>query len=154
LLALAACSAPQRRPPRFELRQSAPLAGLPTDQHGWPAAEWWKEFRDPQLDALMELALAHAPELDVAEARYRSAMAGGATARADARPQLDGIASASRAHIVAGKPAVANDAANGASSGGTGQGGGFTLPSCVTSAAGIADFSYDFDWWGKHRAAI
>jgi len=154
LLALAACSAPQRRPPSVALRESAPLAGLPTDQHGWPAAQWWKEFHDAQLDALMDLASAHAPQLDVAQARYRSAVAGASIARAEARPQLNGIASASRAHIVAGNPKAAPSGAPSAAGAQSGAQGGFMLPSYVTSIAGIGDFSYDFDWWGKHRAAI
>jgi len=162
---LSGCAAPTRHAPRVPLRTEAPLAGLPAATAGWPAAEWWKDFHDAQLDALVELATARAPALDVAAARYRQAAAGVDAARADSRPELTGLASASRAKIGSGKPnaAAANGGSTTGGAGGTSgngsgaaasAGGGFTLPSYVTSVVALADFSYDFDWWGAHRAAI
>jgi len=150
-LSLGACAAPQRRPP-LPMRPDVPLAGLPATHSGWPSAQWWKEFHDAQLDALIDRAMLQAPSLDAAQARYRSALAGVDAARADARPQITGLASASRARIDQGRSGSAAGSAQGAASAQGGQ--GLMLPSYVTSGLALADFSYDFDWWGKHRAAI
>lgn len=42
-------------------------------QGEWPAEEWWKAYNDPQLNALMDEALAGSPDLKIAEARMREA---------------------------------------------------------------------------------
>jgi NodT family efflux transporter outer membrane factor (OMF) lipoprotein len=51
-------------------------------------AQWWKAFRDPQLDALIERTLAGNPGLKAALARVRIAQAGLSVARAQSRPQV------------------------------------------------------------------
>ena len=40
-----------------------------------PVARWWAQFRDPELDRLIEAALATNPSVDVATARLRQARA-------------------------------------------------------------------------------
>src|SRR5207247_10719535 len=41
----------------------------------WPADQWWRAFGDPQLDALIDEALAGSPNLAIAAARVRRAEA-------------------------------------------------------------------------------
>ena len=61
------------------------------------AADWWRGFDEPALDALIERALAGNPTLKVAEARERRALAAVAGARAAGGPQLDASRGRSRA---------------------------------------------------------
>ena len=64
-----------------------------SDSSVWPDEDWWKEFADPQLDALVSEALANSPDVVAAAARLRRAAA---TAREEggARlPSLDASAS-------------------------------------------------------------
>ena len=90
-LLLSACvSAPTTTP---QATRAAPetlgLSGPAAAQ--FPDA-WWKAFRDPQVDRLAELTLAHNPTLQGALTRIRAAQAALSVARADDMPQanLDG----------------------------------------------------------------
>lgn len=87
-IALAGCAAaplPELRPPVPDHWRHAADAAVraPTDLHGW-----WHAFGDPQLDALVDQALAR--NLDVAQAveHLRAARALHRTAGARFRPQL------------------------------------------------------------------
>ncbi|MBX3586822.1 MAG: efflux transporter outer membrane subunit [Ramlibacter sp.] len=51
-------------------------------------AEWWREFGDPQLDALVAQALQDSPSLKLAQARLARAQAVTEVANAATRPQL------------------------------------------------------------------
>ena len=57
-------------------------------QTAWPVDRWWQSYGDPQLDALVDEALAHSPDVAAASARIRQAR--GATRQADAAtlPQI------------------------------------------------------------------
>ncbi len=47
-----------------------------TDTSGaWPTDQWWKAYGDPQLDALIDEAIAGSPDARIAEARLRQAQA-------------------------------------------------------------------------------
>jgi len=89
-LALGACAPMGARlapPPRLEAAQ---LAGV--DGASAPPAladRWWESFRDPQLDALVDEALAHSPTLAGARARLDSANALARAARAGRLPSTD-----------------------------------------------------------------
>ncbi|MDB5482232.1 MAG: efflux system, outer rane lipoprotein NodT family [Caulobacteraceae bacterium] len=54
----------------------------------WPADGWWKRYGDPQLDALMDEAVAGSPTLAQAQARVVTARAATAVAAAQELPQL------------------------------------------------------------------
>lgn len=54
------------------------------------SAEWWREFGDPQLDALIAQALAGNPNLKVAQARLARAQAVTEVAGAATLPQVNG----------------------------------------------------------------
>ncbi len=83
-LLVAGCAAPATR------QMVAPVApaalGL-TGQAPPVAADWWRGFGDPQLDALVAQAVAGNPSLDAALARVAQAQAVLSTRRADTGPQ-------------------------------------------------------------------
>lgn len=138
-LLLASCTAPERPKPEFSLRDQAPLAGLPDSAPGWPAANWWQHFHDPQLDKLMATAMAGAPTLDVAMARYRQASSDIARKEADKNIEITGYGTAgyslSDIDADAGNSHINN----------TTQG--------VAAIVG-ARLSWDLDLWGKKEAAL
>lgn len=137
-LLLAACSVPSR-PELPPLRSEAPLAGLPAQAGGdWPDPQWWRAFADPQLDALEERALADAPALDEARRRFDTAtraidVAGasaGLSARANAQLQRQRL---SENGLI--PPRFL----------------GFTW---YNQGDLSLEFEYDFDFWGRTRAAV
>lgn len=94
---LAGCAAPDLGP-RPELATparyaaSASLANVPATP--WPAAEWWRGYGDPQLDALIGEALAGSPDIAIAQARVRTARGAAQEAGAAGLPTLDAEGSA------------------------------------------------------------
>jgi hypothetical protein len=76
--ALCACaSLPPPPPPRQaktpEAYETARSFAAPTGE--WPVDAWWKAYGDPQLDSLIDQALAGSPDLAEAAARVRAARA-------------------------------------------------------------------------------
>ena len=59
----------------------------------WPSDRWWAAYGDPQLDQLIEEALAGAPDLAKARARLREAEAFRETAASTLGPHLAAVAS-------------------------------------------------------------
>jgi len=88
--------------------QDADSLGLPAssaDAHAataqdsqatFPSVDWWKSFGDPQLDHLVDQALADSPSLRAAAARVVKAQSAVGIARADDWPQLNGELDAQR----------------------------------------------------------
>jgi NodT family efflux transporter outer membrane factor (OMF) lipoprotein len=58
----------------------------------WPRDQWWKTYADPQLDALIDEALNHSPDLKAAQARVRMAQAQLEVTGAAALPSVSGDA--------------------------------------------------------------
>jgi NodT family efflux transporter outer membrane factor (OMF) lipoprotein len=56
----------------------------------WPRTDWWKAWGDPQLDALVDKALADQPNLQTVQARLVQAQAAVDVAGAARRPQVGG----------------------------------------------------------------
>ncbi len=54
----------------------------------WPDDHWWATFGDPQLDGLIDEALAASPAIDAADARTRKALAQSGLADAMRKPLL------------------------------------------------------------------
>ncbi len=73
-------------PGRFQASTS--LGRTPVSDVAWPKAQWWNAYGDPQLDALMQEALAGSPGLAIADARTRKAFAQAGLAEAGLRPTL------------------------------------------------------------------
>jgi multidrug efflux system outer membrane protein len=137
LLLLAACVTPPPRSAPPTLPESVPLteSGQGT---AWPAREWWRDFHDQVLDALIERALAQGPDLAVAAARFDAARAGVSAARAEGGMQIGATAAASRNRL--------SD---------TG-----LIPPKFLGYSWYNQFdlgleaSYTFDWWGRNRASV
>ncbi|WP_456269341.1 efflux transporter outer membrane subunit [Kushneria sp. AK178] len=149
-LLLSACGAPAMAPADLPLREHAPLAGLAHDQKSpgqWPDARWWHAFDDPQLNELIERAMREAPSLDSARARFEAASRQLEGRQADTRAQLEGSARANRSisHTDLDYPALGLPGFEAGSAGDT-----------QRSNTGLAtlSFGWEFDWWGKKRAAI
>lgn len=137
-LTLAGCMIPAKvRHPA--LRDDVPLAGLPTKAGaGWPAADWWRAYDDPQLDQLIALAMKQSPDLAQAHARVQTAEQSVHIAAAQAGLTINGNAQLARQRM--------SDY-------------GLIPPSLLgfnwyNQADLSAQLQYDFDWWGKKRASI
>jgi NodT family efflux transporter outer membrane factor (OMF) lipoprotein len=103
----------------------------------WPAGDWWKPFGDAQLDALEDEALRASPTLAAAEARVRKAGALAQEAGAVLKPQVTGNASLTRDRFSEN----------------------YIFPppfggSWYTQPSASINFAYEFDFWGKNRAAV
>ena len=69
------------------LTSAQALKDARVDAAAWPADGWWRSYGDPQLDALVEEALAGSPSLAIAQARLRAAQAQTVAARAGLAPR-------------------------------------------------------------------
>ncbi|MDQ7994797.1 MAG: efflux transporter outer membrane subunit [Luteibacter sp.] len=137
-VSLAACHVPAKID-RPALRDDVPLAGLVTDQRpGWPAAEWWRAYGDPQLDMLMDMALRGAPDLAQAKTRVDSAQQNIRVAAAQAGLRVDGSAQVARQRMSEHGLIPAQFL-------------GFTWYNQADLGVQV---SYDFDWWGKKRFTL
>jgi NodT family efflux transporter outer membrane factor (OMF) lipoprotein len=90
LALLAGCATHSDIQPQAKLNNPAQLGAL--DQAGLLAAgvrqDYWKQLGDPQLDALVEEALADAPGIKVADSRIRRALAITDAAQSALLPQV------------------------------------------------------------------
>jgi NodT family efflux transporter outer membrane factor (OMF) lipoprotein len=125
--------AAQLNPQTLHAQQT--LASAKLDATAWPADSWWRSYGDPQLDALVDEALAGSPTLQTAEARLRAAQAQAIAAHAALIPSgaLDGSVTRQRFPEDALYPPPL--------------GGRYWTQGQLT-----LDFSYDLDFWGHNRA--
>ena len=139
LLTLTACAAPPARPDHPALRDAVPLAGLqaPTGA-GWPDAQWWRAYGDPQLDMLIDRALRQAPDLALAQSRVQGAEQSARLAAAQAGLSVNGNAQVSRQRMSEHGLIPSRFL-------------GFTWYN--QADLGI-QLQYDLDWWGKRRAGV
>jgi NodT family efflux transporter outer membrane factor (OMF) lipoprotein len=104
----------------------------------WPAAGWWKHYGDPQLDGLIEAALAGSPSIAIADARLRRARSSQDSARGALAPQL-----AANNAVTLQKHSE-----------------NYLTPREMTPQGwddygrASLDFSWELDFWGKNRAAL
>ena len=115
----------------------------------WPDQAWWRGFNDPQLNSLMDEALANSPDLAAAQARLDKAEAveGQVKAAMDADLTLNASASSTKGSLNMGTP----NSVPGFS--------GFSpkdlLPHGYWNLGRISlDANYDLDLWGKSHAAL
>ncbi len=96
-LALAGCADMSGIAPQARLRdaQSVGLAQQASPAFA-PAAQWWREFGDEQLNGLIDRALRGNPTLKLAQARLARAQAAGEAAGAAQLPQVNGSFDATR----------------------------------------------------------
>jgi NodT family efflux transporter outer membrane factor (OMF) lipoprotein len=113
------------------------LVAVPAKADAWPTGDWWQAYGDPQLDALIGEALRGSPTLAIARARVEQADALARTADAARRPQLGAAANADRQRYS--------------------ENGLFPPPiagAMLTTGQLAANFSYQFDFWGRQRSAL
>ena len=104
----------------------------------WPQANWWEGYNDPQLSALITEALANSPTLAQAQARVRAASADVEGAHGAAGPNLSLNASAveqKQSYNFGIPPAFVPQGYN-------------------DYGRATLNFNYEFDFWGRNRAAI
>jgi len=65
----------------------------------WPAAQWWKQYGNPELDSLVEAALRDAPSVAAAQSRLDAAAAVVKTAFAERQIQVTADAQAQRQRL-------------------------------------------------------
>jgi multidrug efflux system outer membrane protein len=139
-LTLAGCAPmPQEQQalPQRDLADAQLATSIRLARDGWPDAQWWSAYNDPQLNALITQALRDAPTLQVAATRIGAAHAALQVQRAAQGLNVDFKASANRQRYSA-----------------TGL---FPAPiggSIYNEATLQLGGTYDFDWWGLHRAQI
>ncbi|SEI87367.1 efflux transporter outer membrane subunit [Frateuria terrea] len=139
LLALAACAAPPARLAPPPLRNDVPLAGLQaTSRAGWPGAQWWHAYDDPQLDELINRALRQAPDLALAQSRVQGAEQSARLAAAQMGLSINGNAQYARQRMSEHGLIPSRFL-------------GFTW---YNQADLGMQLKYDFDWWGKKRATV
>jgi len=96
ILLLASCSlGPEYRRPLLSLPDDWQAITLPVDSEA-DITDWWRRYEDPQLNLLIEQALANNLDLKVAAANVAEARAALGFARADRWPTLDLQADATR----------------------------------------------------------
>ena len=113
-------------------------------------ALWWRRFGDPQLDALINRALAQNLDVQAAAARIREARAQERVAGASALPQVDAQGSVTRQRI----SEHALPVPPGPSSGG-GSPAGFGLPGTEFTNWRVGfDASWEIDLFGRNRRQV
>ena len=146
VIALAGC-APSHdigNPPPQQTPASHVSMDLPAAvKNGWPQSCWWLDYHDPQLNRLIQRALANAPDMQVAGQRIRLAEAQARMSQASLGPALDFSANVERqkmsAEGVMGPFASDTD--------------GNTGPWYTNGAFGLTA-GWDLDLWGKNRARV
>lgn len=136
-------------PPKFAEADPAAIAPGAVDP-----ARWWEQFRDPELDRLIGLALRGNPDLAVARSRIEGARAQERVARSSLVPTLGSSAGANRIDFSknGGFSSIAQNF--GGDRGGT-RGQGIALPGngITTFSLGI-DASWEVDLFGGTARAI
>lgn len=118
------------------------LAKQPAAQGiGWPEENWWQQFKSPGLDRIMDIALQENPGLRNAYARLSEAGAVAQVEGARLLPWLDSdntfrnLRYAKHGIVASYNPAL----------GGTNR---------TSDTLNPLSFRYEFDFWGKNRAAL
>jgi NodT family efflux transporter outer membrane factor (OMF) lipoprotein len=123
--------------PPGELSANRTLATTHVDATASPTDTWWRAYGDPQLDELIDEALAGSPSLEIAQGRLRAAQAEATRASGARQPTT----------AINGETTRQRYPENGI----------FPPPlagSYVTDARLALDFSYDIDLWGRNKQAL
>jgi NodT family efflux transporter outer membrane factor (OMF) lipoprotein len=140
--ALAACVATPDLGARPEHKAPGDIAAPKTfaaaPAGAWPAARWWSDYGDPQLNALIAEGLAASPDLKAAEARVRRAQALARQAGADRLPSV-----AANASVAVVKQSTNN-----------GIPAQFVPRGYQDTGRATIDLGFDLDLFGRNRAAL
>ena len=109
-----------------------------TGTAAWIQSHWWTRYQDKQLDALIDEALANAPDMALAQARILQAEGYAQQAGALLLPTADLNGSLNRM-----KQSYNNGVPKA------------LVPAGFNDSTRVAlDFSYEIDFWGENRAAV
>ncbi len=132
LLALAGCVS---LPSMKQMQPDLPAAWPEGNGQASVAADWWKAYRDPALDRLIEEALAHNRDVKLAAARIEEARANLGLANADRYPEVNLEGNVGRSRV-------------------TGKG---TMPAGTQLISNNfkldVQAAWEVDLWGRYRAA-
>lgn len=131
---------PQIAPEQIKLADDIHLAS-----QGWPQAQWWKQFHDPQLDALIAKTLAGSHTLAEAKQHEEKAQSQAELLEAGSRLQMAALGMLNRQRVSASGflSPYAMDAPR------LGMDGPYYTEATVGVVAG-----FDPDLWGVHRSAV
>ncbi len=121
-------------PARLEAERS--LAGVARAADAHPDDAWWRAYGDPQLDALVGEAMAASPTLRAAQARVERARA--LAQAVGAPPDLVASVNASSTREQLSRHGLVPPGLGG---------------SWIWQNQATLNFSYEFDFWGRHAAA-
>ncbi|HET7663089.1 MAG TPA: efflux transporter outer membrane subunit [Rhodanobacteraceae bacterium] len=136
---LAGCAAVPDKLPAPTLPDNVPLAGLPSHVGAeWPDPHWWRRYDDPQLNQLIDMALKGSTSLAEAQSRVQQAAQAARVTAAKSGLNVNASAQFTRQRMSEHGLIPTRFL-------------GFTWYN--QGDLGIS-LDYDFDWWGKHRAAV
>src|SRR6185312_3282745 len=149
-LLLAGCTVgPDYEPPLASVPPAYAEEGSGPGASDADLASWWRGFGDPELDKLVNQAIAQNLDVQTAAARIREARALERASGAAALPRLDAQSSASRQRISEHAIPVPPGG------GGTGNSGSFGLPGSEFNTFRIGfDASWEVDLFGKTRRSV
>ncbi|MDB5870591.1 MAG: efflux system, outer rane lipoprotein NodT [Ramlibacter sp.] len=136
-LVLAGCANMSGIEPQARMRDAQSVGLAPASASFAPAAQWWREFGDEQLDQLIAQALQGNPNLKLAQARLARAQAVTEVADAAKLPQVNGSLDLTRQRYT-GNGAVPPPLAGAIRNSGTLQ----------------LSASWELDFFGKNQAAL
>ena len=160
---LAGCSlGPDYERPRLDV-PAAFRATADTAEAAWPAPEWWRNFRSPELDGLIATARAYNTDLAAAAARVVQADAQVRISGAPLLPTVNGVAGdtyqrsgtgTSRSGGVSRTFATAVDPVTGAAltTSSASRNGNVQHYFDFRTYSTALQVSYDVDFWGRNRA--
>jgi len=130
----------QLQPAQIKLAGDIHLAS-----QGWPQAQWWRQYNDPQLNALIEKALSGSHTLAEAKLREEKAQSQAELLEGGSKLQMAALGMINRQRVSANGflSPYAEDAPR------LGMTGPFYTEATVGLAAGL-----DLDLWGAHRSAV
>ncbi|RQO77633.1 multidrug transporter [Aquitalea sp. FJL05] len=140
-LLLTGCASVPELGPAARNKTTTELASqqsLPATPAQWANSNWWLDYNDSQLNAIMQEALSNAPDLAAAQARLAKAAGQAEQAGASRLPSvsLDSSVTKLKQSYNNGMPAA-------------------YVPHGYNNSASVElNFSYEFDFWGKNRAAV
>ncbi len=139
-LALSACAnlpPPGARPALARADAFSAEKSFSAPQVSWPSDQWWRSYKDPQLNALIDEGLADAPDMRIAAARVAKARAVAQQSASALSPTLS----------ASGQAGVQKQSYK------------YIFPEAFAPhgwkdySQAALDLNWDVDFWGKTRAA-